>query len=265
MATITFARIPERMLKNKVLWVALVALMSGCTINKDIMFKTPTDYQFNAMPDSLDPQFRIQANDYLEFRLFANDGFKMIDIVSEEGANSRNVQRMTFRYLVEWDGMVKMPLIDRQPLAGMTVREAELFLEGIYVRYYNRPFVQLQVTNRRVVVFPGGGGDAKVINLDNNSTTLLEVIAQAGGVAKRGNASHVKLFRKGQRGRQVFEFDLSDIEGLKYADLVMQGDDVVYIQPNPELARELLNDLTPLITLLTTTLLVVGIVNSLNK
>jgi polysaccharide export outer membrane protein len=253
------------MVKNKVLWVALVALVSGCTINRDIMFKTPTDYQFSTMPDSLDPQFRIQANDYLEFRLFANDGFKMIDIVSEEATSARNIQRSTFRYLVEWDGLVKLPLIGRQPLAGMTMREAETFLEGIYVRYYNRPFVQLSITNRRVIVFPGGGGDARVVGLDNNSTTLLEVIAQAGGVAKRGNSSHVKLFRKVNGQRKVFEFDLSDIEGLKYGDLVMQGDDVVYVQPNPELAREVLNDITPLITLLTTTLLVIGIVKGFSN
>ena len=43
----------------------------------------------------------------------------------------------------------------------MTVREAELMLEEKYTKYYNKPYVQLLVVNRRVVVFPGGGGDAK--------------------------------------------------------------------------------------------------------
>jgi hypothetical protein len=47
---------------------------------------------------------------------------------------------------------------------------------------------------------------------------------------------------------------------LQYADIVMQGDDVVYVQPNPDLAREALQDLTPVITLLTSILLVIGIV-----
>ena len=44
---------------------------------------------------------------------------------------------------------------------------------------------------------------------------------------------------------------------------VMQADDVIYVQPNPEIARELLYDLAPLITLLTTTVLVLGIVRGL--
>jgi hypothetical protein len=44
----------------------------------------------------------------------------------------------------------------------------------------------------------------------------------------------------------------------------MQGDDVIYVQPNPELAREFLQDLTPIITLLTSVVLVIGIVRGFN-
>ncbi|MCB0794780.1 MAG: polysaccharide biosynthesis/export family protein [Flavobacteriales bacterium] len=245
-------------------WPLLVLLMvlSGCTINRDIMFKTPTDFEFDAMPDSIDPKFKIQINDALQFRLFANDGFKMIDLVSQGGQEAqRNLMRNTFSYMVEFDGLVKLPLVGRIYLAGMDLRTAEMHLEDLYTQYYNRPFVQLSISNRRVVVFPGGGGDAKVVNLENNNTTLLEVIGDAGGIARRGRAGRVKLFRRNLQGtRDVFMFDMSDIDGLKYADIVMQGDDVVYIEPNPELVRELLYDVTPIITLLTTTVLVIGLV-----
>ncbi len=136
-----------------------------------------------------------------------------------------------------------------------------MYMEERYTEFYNRPFVQLQITNRRVVVFPGGGGDAQIIPLENNNTTLLEVLALARGVAPRGNAHKVKLFRKGPLGKRlVFEFDMSDIDGLRYADLVMLADDILYIEPNPELVRELLQDLTPVITLLTSIVLVIGVV-----
>jgi len=122
------------------------------------------------------------------------------------------------------------------------------------------------VANRRVVVFPGEGGDARVITLENNNTTLLEVMGLAGGMAKRGDARHVKLFRHHPDGtRTVHEFDLSDIDGMRYADIVMQGDDVVYVQPNPEIAREILNDLVPVITLLTSIVLVIGVVQGLQN
>ena len=86
----------------------------------------------------------------------------------------------------------------------------------------------------------------------------------AGGLSSRGNAHKVKVFRYAADGtRLVYQFDLSVIEGLKYADMVMQGDDVVYVQPNPEIARGIVSDLAPYITLLTTIVLVVSLSRTL--
>lgn len=258
----------RRMHLSKLSRAALATLLAtawtGCTINRDIMFKTPVGHSYQSYSDTAAGSLIIQPNDVLQFRLFANDGFKMIDLVSEGGAREATfLNRAVFTYTIESDGMVKLPLLGRVNVSRKTIREAEAFLEEKYAVYYNRPFVQLQVVNRRVVVFPGGGGDARVINLENNNTTLLEVLARAGGMAKRGDARKVKLFRLNLDGtRSVYQFDMSTIEGLKHADIVMQGDDVLYVQPNPELAREIIQDLQPVITLLTSIVLVIGIVRS---
>jgi hypothetical protein len=45
----------------------------------------------------------------------------------------------------------------------------------------------------------------------------------------------------------------------------MQGDDVLYVQPNPEIAREALQDLTPIITLLTSVVLVIGVIRGFSR
>lgn len=257
----------ERMsIKPGYIALVLVLILSGCTINRDIMFKTPSDHVYATFPDSTQANLRIQPNDIIEFRLFANDGFKMIDLVSEgAGRQAMFLNRMVFTYNVEFDGLVKLPLLGRVPVRNLTVREAENYLESLYVEFYNRPFVQINVVNRRVVVFPGGGSDARAVDLENNNTTLLEAIGMAGGLARRGDARKVKLFRINPNGgRDIFQFDLSTIEGVKAADIVLQGDDVIYVQPNPELARQALYDLQPVVTLLTTILLVVGLVRGFN-
>jgi polysaccharide export outer membrane protein len=252
---------------RKTLALAAVALLgAGCNINRDIMFKTPRDYAFDSVQDTMDRQFKVQPNDILSFRMYANDGFRMIDLINEDEASLRAANRTPFTYLVDPDGSTKFPVVGRTPIAGLTVRQAELMLEQKYATYYKAPFVLLTVSNRRVVVFPGGGGDAKIIPLENNNTTLLEALANAGGIAKRGDAHRVKLFRRQPDGtRKVFQFDLSDIDNLKYGDLVMQADDVVYVQPNAELARGLLTEITPLITLLTSTVLVIGLVRTIGN
>lgn len=247
-------------------YILLIAMvLTGCTINRDIMFRTSTDYQFDQITDSVKANLKLQRNDMIQFRLFANDGFKMIDLVSDGGAREASfLQRTMFNYYLDADGFVKLPLLGPVQLSGLSLREAETQLETKYTAFYNRPFVQLTVSNRRVVVFPGGGGDAKVVELENNNTTLLEVLGLAGGLNPRGNARKVKLFRYDPTGKRlVFQFDLSDISGLKYADMVMQGDDVVYVQPNPELAKEAIADLAPVITLLSSILLFLAVTRNI--
>lgn len=244
--------------------VLMCVLLASCNINRDIMFKTPLDHVFDQVQDSLSQGFRIQPNDNVTFRLFANDGFRIIDLVDE--VSQRALQRGAFSYWVDRDGNTKLPVIGLVKLGGLTIREGELKLEQAYTTFYNRPFVQLSINNRRVVVFPGGGGAAKVVALENNNTTLMEALAEAGGISTRGDARKVKMFRKKPTGgRLVYEFNMSDISGLKYADLVLQADDIIYIQPNPEIAKELLNAVNPFIALLTTSLLVIGIVKGFSN
>ncbi|MGV3636162.1 MAG: polysaccharide biosynthesis/export family protein, partial [Flavobacteriales bacterium] len=129
--------------------LVVAALLSSCTINRDIMFRTPMDYEFDTPVDTVRGALRLQPNDMIQFRLFANDGFKMIDLVSENSSREASfLQRAVFNYFIENDGMVKLPIIGHTKLAGLTLREAEAHLEQSYAEYYKKPFVQVQVVNR---------------------------------------------------------------------------------------------------------------------
>ena len=253
-------------MKGRYLWPLVCVVLAGCNINRDIMFKTPLDHPFEQMTDTVPSGFKIQVNDIFTFRLFANDGFRMIDLVDEQQQAQRNA-RTTFNYVVDLDGRTKLPLLGMVPVAGLTVREAEMELEKRYTEFYNRPFVQIFVNNRRVVVFTGGGGNAKIVPLENTNTTLLEALANAGGLSPRADAHKVKVFRRSPDGgpRKQYIFDLSDINGLPHADLVMQADDIVYVHPNPQIAQELLANINPIIALLTSTVLVIGIVRGFSQ
>ena len=59
------------------LWCAVLLgslLLAGCTINRDIMFKTPMDHVYDVFADTAAKSLILQPNDVLQFRLFANDG-----------------------------------------------------------------------------------------------------------------------------------------------------------------------------------------------
>jgi polysaccharide export outer membrane protein len=246
----------------------LIYASSGCNLlNQSIMLRTDKSYVFDSIPDTLDAQYKISPNDLLDFRLFSKDGFKLIDITSMAQQGNFNFNRNIVQYLVEFDGMVKLPILGRIKLAGKALREAELYLQERYRDYYNDPFVLLNVTNRRVIVFPGDDGAATVINLINNNTTLMEAMAMAGGLSANGKAQKVKLIRNfpGQDSSTVYQIDLSTIEGLKYANMVVQANDIIYVEPRLRVASDFIREISPIISLITSTIVLVTFYRSITN
>ena len=56
---------------------------------------------------------------------------------------------------------------------------------------------------------------------------------------------------------------MSTIDGLKYSDMIIQSNDYIYIEPAAELAKEIVRDLAPILSLFTSALLIFGTINLL--
>ncbi len=241
-------------------------VFQGCrSLNPSVMLKTPKNYKYDEFPPSQPVQYKIAPNDALSFQIFSNDGAKLIDVttISEGGMSGGNQQGAYLqnggglRYKVDFDGTVKMPLLGRVSLLGLTVRDAELFLEEKFASYYNKPFVLLDVTNRKVTIFPGNEGTAKVVPLQNANTTLIEGLALAGGISNSGKAYKIKLIRGDLKNPQVYLIDLSTIDGMKHADLVLQSNDIIYVEPKIRFSSEVMANILPYLTFVTTIILFV--------
>jgi len=217
------------------------------------MLQTKKDFNYDKLSDSLAMlDYKIAPNDMLQYRVFTNDGFKLLDLANQTNVVFRN----DLDVLVESDGNVKMPMLGYTKLAGLTIREAEALLQDKYSDVYVKPFVTIRVTNKRVIVFPGNNGVAKVLPLANNNTTVMEAIALAGGITEDGKAYKVKLIRNYKNTKpQVFLMDLSKIEGLASANTIVLANDIIYVEPRYRLARTLVSELTPIVTLISTTVL----------
>lgn len=246
------------MLKNYLFAFLAILCFSSCKVfRSNLMLETSKNYQYQKLIDSISQlDYKIASNDALQCRVFTNDGFKLIDL-----ANSANVVfNNNLEFLVESDGSVKLPLVGAKKVQGLTVREAEKFLEEQYSEFYVKPYVNIKVVNKRVIVFPGNSGDARVIPLFNNNTTIIEAIAQAGGITQDGKAYKVKLIRTTNTPNQtkpdVYLMDLSRIEGLVAGNSKVQANDIIYVEPRYRVARTLVGELTPIITLLTSLIII---------
>lgn len=222
------------------------------------MLRSGNNYSFTQIPDTAELEYKIAANDIIEFRIFSNNGFKLIDLTNFNKSTG-GYGNITLEYLVEHDGMIKLPIVGRIKISGLTIREAEYMLEELYSKHYNKPFVMMNVSNQRVIVFPGSGGRARVIDLENNNTTLIEALALAGGIST-GKARKIKLIRGDPKNPQVYLIDLSTIEGMKNSGMVIQANDIIYVEPVLKVTKTILAEVTPILSLISSFLLIWAIV-----
>lgn len=212
------------------------------------MMRTGKDYPYSQFTEEYkDVEYRLAADDLLQFELYPNDGFQMINVATT-GAAAIPEKGIKENLLVEFDGFVKLPKLGRVYVEGLTIRQAEMFLEDKFTQYYNKPFVLIRVVNKRVTII--AGEKSSVVNLKNENTTLMEAIATSGGVPKDGISSKVKLIRGNLQDPDVYLLDLSTMEGVKQADLVLQSNDIIYIETRDQIARRVAELIAPYASLL---------------
>jgi polysaccharide export outer membrane protein len=246
------------MIKQLVLFVTMALLASSCKfLNPSQMLKAPKDYPYEPLPKTKEFETRLNPNDQISMVLLTNDGFKLLDLVGEDRIGNNQLGN-TLTYRIEFDSLVNFPILGRVKLGGLTMREAEMFLEEEFAKYYIQPFVILKIMNRKVMVFNGSDGMAQVVQLVDENTNLLRVIAQSGGITRTGRAYDIKVIRGEFSEPKVFHFNIRKIDGLKESDFMMQSNDIVYVTPSPQVARTLLTEIGPYLSLLTTLLLVLN-------
>ncbi len=241
-----------------VILLSSTILISSCKVfDPSRMMRMKPGYPYARLPDYpvYTDEYRLAPYDKLNFILYSNNGENLVRVMGEQYSQGGTP---TTTFTVEHDGTVRLPLIDRVYVQGMTLREAEKLIESKYAKYYQQPFALLSVTNTRVLVFKGGN-QATVINLQRPNTTLLEIIAQTGGT-DNVKTHRIKLVRGDLNNPEVYLIDLSKIEGLRQGNIIVQANDIIYLQPRDRVTQKILENVTPYLTLFSTIMIIYNII-----
>ena len=249
-----------KLIKHILSLLLIFFLVESCTINSNRMLRTPRNYEFDEIQNELSQiEYKIDVNDQMSFQLYTNNGFQLIDMFNQNGSNqNRNMMmgagngNFGIQYMVRQDSLVDIPIIGETNLVGLTIKEAELFLEDIFSEFYVDPFINLIVNSRRVFMFNGSGGNASVLPLTYNNMTLFEALAMSGGITENSKAKKIKLIRSTKEGHKTYLIDLSTIDGISQGNMVLQSHDIIYVTPNPNYASEVLSDIGPVLSLIST-------------
>ncbi|QJX46219.1 polysaccharide export protein EpsE [Hymenobacter taeanensis] len=290
----------SRLLRLCVLCVCAALLSFSCTTSKlrqqNILFRTTgagalDTARLRDVVNRAERNYIIQPNDYLYVQVATNKGERIIDPNGELGfgspgginggganrqplgrsgsAGGRNNQQQQqgsgqSEFLVQHDGMIRLPMIEPLRIAGYTLLEADSVLQLRYSVYYKDVFVQTRVNNNRVVVMGAvAGGPGQVIPLYNDNMNLLEVLASAGGISggyvgttsasgQSGRADNIRLIRGNLKNPQVQIINLTTIDGMRRASLQVEPNDIIYVEPIRRPVYETLSDAQPYFGLLGT-------------
>ena len=104
-----------------------------------------------------------------------------------------------------------------------------------------------------------GATGGQVIPLTNDNMKLVEVLALAKGLPNDSKAHTIRLLR----GERVFQIDLSTIEGFRQGNLIVEPNDVVYVEPIRRPYSEALRDYAGAVSILVSLATLLAVINTL--
>lgn len=246
----------------------LLSFGSCRTLQPSDMFKTDETYPVASFEPSK-TEYIIKPYDKISLRVVSNVGesfFGTGSMSSEGGASSYQRNQNGFEFPVEFDGMVKIPILGRVKVSGMTVREAETFMEEQYSDYFVDPFVLISVTNRKVMIFMDSGTKASIVEMPSENLTLIEAIAEIGGISDISRSYRIKLIRgELTKNPEVYYWNISNLTDLKDSNIFLEANDIIYIDSKPQYVSRILKEASPYLTLVTTLVTVYGVFFKLNN
>lgn len=262
----------------------ILIFFTSCDVyRRDILFKASREMEKEFAKNSLDikvpSNYLTKKNDYLEFIIFTNKGESVIDPTSEfmKQVNALGVgaARSNAKYLIQADGCADLPILGHIKIDSLSIHQTDSLLAEKYGKYYQDVFVMSKVSNRKIYLLGigsggslgavgggmaggggGGGGSSKttVFELENENVTLIEVLAKVGGVGRYSHANRIKVIRGDLRNPTIFTVDITKYDSFQKSNLIMQPNDIIYVEPLRRGFLEFFGDFSSLATIFSTAL-----------
>ncbi len=202
-----------------------ISFFQGCSVKRDYVLFNQSKTLKSTSTSTL------HKNVKFEYKIVPHDRISII--VYQHPDLSTTTPMMATQdkgILVDSDGVVSLPLIEDIHIAGLTQKEAAKKIEKAYDYYLNYSKVRIEVLNKRAYVI-GEVNKPGEFPLENEQITLLQALAQAGDFTDTANRKKILIIRSQQNGAKTFMIDLTDINSIAHANLMIKPNDIVYVTP----------------------------------
>lgn len=218
--------------------VMIGLVISGCSTSTYALFqeestnlKEVSDANYT---QEMEFEWKIAKGDRLDI-VVANqssgEGAGELNILlNTAGQMNYQVRDGTEGFLIPNDGSVRLPLVGSVNILGLTESQAASKLTESYKRYLKNPFVSVKILNQKLFVL-GEVRKPGVVQVTHGTMSLFEALAYSGDLTDDAERTNVKIIRGGLRTPLVKEVNLANLSTLRVASLILQPNDIVYIQP----------------------------------
>jgi polysaccharide export outer membrane protein len=224
---------------NSLILGVLVLMFSACStkdynrfannLDEKKIVKEISDTQYNQ--EALF-EWKITQGDRVEITAFnqSSTGSGQLNQLLSSGGQRMYTDRVGDEgILIGADGMVNLPLIGLIKISGLTENESAQKLIDEYKKYLRNPYVAVKILNQRLFVL-GEVSRPGTVLVTNGTMSLFEALATTGDITNDAKRTNVKIIRGSLRNPQIREVDLTDLKSIQYASLILQPNDIVYVE-----------------------------------
>jgi len=205
--------------------LGMVLFVNGCKNSNYQLVQTQKDVT-NVHTTSRSIEYKILKQDRLQIVLYKDP-----QQTSEVGGSISESLNSDLGVLVDTAGNVVLPLVGKVHVVGLSQTQAAERIRQKYKRYLNDPSIYVEVMNKRIFVM----GEVKspgVIKIDKEKMTLFEALANAGDLTDAAVRTEVMILSNSSKGMQIRTVDLTNFDTMRYSDLMLRPNDIVYVKPN---------------------------------
>ena len=239
-------------MKNYLLILSIISVgFSGCSTKEDYLLFNKAELNQSTNRTSTQYEESTLNNIEFEYKIQPHDRVSII-VYKHPELSTSNVNKLNDRgILINSRGNLRMPLVKHVHVGGLTQTEAENKLSNALSTYIKNPDVQLEVLNQRAYVV-GEVKNPGEIPLENERLTLLQAIAKSGDLTDSANRQSILIFRGGDTSKvHTSVVNLTDVNSLRTANLMIKPNDIVYVMPNKMKAFNVgINEISPVFRLI---------------
>ena len=199
----------------------------------------------------------ISPNDRVSVVVYVQSGFgkqQMTSILAVRDHNNEKKNPEDTGTLITQEGTIRLPLIGKISLLGLTEDEASNRIIKAYEKYIRNPYVTVEIKNQRVIVI----GEVKkpgIVPVTNGTMNIIEAIAQSGDLTNYASRTNIKIIRGNLRKPQVRNIDLTNLFAVNSTSMLLRPNDIIYVQPtNMKGFNRGFNEINPFWNMLTSIL-----------